>query len=322
VITVDWPQQLDPATATEVEALLAEATAEDTEAGFSTAVPFDATDGSSATRLQAVGRLEPERDVDTPVVAYLRIDIVGPHTGVAQFVVHPRYRSLGVATLFMEQIGTDMSRAGGWAGTGLNGIDIWAHGGHPAAGRMARRFGAVRVRAVWKLYRLLRDWNLPAADEHAVAGVQLIEMSPTDATAVLAELPALLGTAGAHTLAVHPRDAARLAGTSRHLVAVDPTGAYVGAVRFSAPEEIDEEKVGTIATVAVGPGPGRRALCTALVSRALVELAAAGARSAELYVDADSPDAVALSRVLDFEHDQSDLCYRLGAAARVTARQV
>lgn len=320
MITVDWPVRLDPATAAEVDALLAEASAEDAEAGFSTAVPFDADD-SPAPRLQAVGRLEPERDADTPVVAYLRIDVVGPNTGIAQFVVHPRYRSLGVGTLFMEQIGTDMSRAGGWAGTGLSGVDIWAHGGHPAAGRMARRFGAVQVRAIWKLYRSLRGWNLPAGEEHAVAGVLIEDASAADGAAALDALPPLLGTGGAHTLAVHPRDATRLASTSRHLIATDPTGTRVGVVRFSAAAEIDEDKVGTIATVAVGPGPGRRALCTALVSRALAELAAAGARYAELYVDADSPDAVALSRALDFEHDQSDLCYRLGAAARLAEQQ-
>lgn len=312
MITVDWPARLDPATAAEVDELLAEATAKDAEAGFSTAVPIDACDGSPVPRLQAVGRLEPERDAACPVVAYLRIDVLGPNTGVAQFVVHPQYRSLGVGTLFMERIGTDMSRAGGWAGTGLSGVDIWAHGGHPAAGRMARRFGAVQVRAVWKLYRSLRGWSLPAADEHAVAGIEIAEVSSTEGAAALAALPPVLGTGGEHTLAVHPRDAARLSATSRHLVAIDPTGARVGVVRFSALDEIDVDMVGTIGAVAVGPGPGRRALCTALISHALAELAAAGARFAELYVDADSPDAVALSRVLDFEHDQSDLCYRLG----------
>ncbi|MGQ0465001.1 MAG: hypothetical protein ACT4QG_06735 [Sporichthyaceae bacterium] len=314
MIVVDWPRELDAATAAEVRELLVEATALDAEAGFSTAVPVEGD--SAVPRLQAVARLEPGREDGTPVVAYMRIDVVAPATGVAQFVVHPRYRSLGVGTLFLERVGTDMTRAGGWAGTGLTGVDIWAHGGHPAAGRMARRFGAIQVRAVWKLLRSLRRWNLAAAAEYAVAGVEIAEVPEADAAKALAELPTLLGTAGAHVHAVHPRDAARLAATSRYLLATDPTGATVGVVRCSAADEIDDDRVGTIAAVAAGPGPSRHAICAALVSRALSELSDAGARWAELYVDADLHDAVVLSRALDFEHDQSDLCYRLGAAVR------
>jgi mycothiol synthase len=85
---------------------------------------------------------------------------------VAQLLVRPEHRSLGIATLTLEMLA---ERPGdGWAGTGAVSISCWAKGDHPAAERMSRRFGAEVEGATWVLLRGGERLVLDPADEAAV----------------------------------------------------------------------------------------------------------------------------------------------------------
>jgi len=171
MITVESRDELGAAEAAELAAMIADAADYDAGAGFSTASPSEAADDDGEVSIfQMLARLTPglHGSLDTPLVAFLRLDVDRAGAAIAQLLVHRDYRSLGVGTLMLERLG---EREGpGFAGTGALDITIWAHGNHPAADRMARRFGAAEGRCRWKLTR----------------GAELRYVEPDDEAAVLA----------------------------------------------------------------------------------------------------------------------------------------
>jgi mycothiol synthase len=167
MITVDVREELSEAEVAEVAALIAEAAAFDEEAGFST-VDLTADQDGNTEVFHVLSRLTPglHGSVDTPVAAYLRLAVDRAGGAVAQMIVRPDFRSLGIATLTLETLS---AREGdGWAGTGAVSITCWAKGDHPAAERMSRRFGAEAEGATWLLLRGQERLMLDPADEAAV----------------------------------------------------------------------------------------------------------------------------------------------------------
>ncbi|MGQ0845729.1 MAG: GNAT family N-acetyltransferase [Sporichthyaceae bacterium] len=300
MIVVSRPRELDAAEAAEVRALLDLAAGEDAEAGFSTACAAASRGG---VRLLALARFDGTRDdVAGVLVAYLRLDVAANGVGTAQLVVHPEFRSLGVGTLLLERLGPELVAA-----TGRPNIEIWAHGVHPAAERMARRFGAVATQRVWKVAASLRDWADPGS---AGPAVKVSSTSATAGAAALADLTPCIGTSPEHLAAQHPADAARLDAADEHLVATNSAGEVVGALRFGpAPGE----RVGTIAEVAVRTGESGQAVETALIADAVFRLRSGGARTAEMWIDSADAGSVSLARRMGFAHEQSDVRFRLTA---------
>ena len=146
--------------------MIDEAAAYDEEAGFSS-VDLSG-DPSNCEVFQVLSRATPgmHGSVDTPLVAYLRLEVDRAGGALAQMVVRPAYRSLGIATLTLEMLS---EREGdGWAGTGAVSLSCWARGDHPAAERMSRRFGAEIVGEMWTLLRGNEKLVLDSADEPAV----------------------------------------------------------------------------------------------------------------------------------------------------------
>ena len=167
MITVDVRDELGDDERAELEALIAEAAAYDEEAGFSTVELAPAGDGNNVV-FQAVARLNPgmHGSPDSPLVGFLRLDVDRAGGAVAQLLVRPDYRSLGIGTLMLELLS---EREGdGWAGTGAVSISGWARGSHPAAERMARRLGAELTASSWKLQRGDEVLYVDADDEPAV----------------------------------------------------------------------------------------------------------------------------------------------------------
>jgi len=154
MITVEFRDEFTAAEADELAAMIAEAAAYDEEAGFSTVSPSDdAGDDDEVTVVQTIARLTPGMygSPDTPLVAFLRLDVDRAGAAIAQMLVRRGFRSLGIGTLMMEKLSE--YDGVGFAGTGALTITSWAHGSHPAADRMARRFGAAEGRRRWKLLR-------------------------------------------------------------------------------------------------------------------------------------------------------------------------
>jgi mycothiol synthase len=169
MITVEFRDEFGPEEAAELAAMIADAAGYDEEAGFSTASPSaDHTEDDEVAVVQMIARLTPgmHGSADTPVVAFLRLDVDRTGAAIAQMLVRRGYRSLGIGTLMMEKLSE--CEGVGFAGTGALTITSWAHGSHPAADRMARRFGATEGRSRWKLLRGEEIRYVDPLDEPAV----------------------------------------------------------------------------------------------------------------------------------------------------------
>ena len=153
MITYSWRAGLDADEEREVGEMLWAAASADAEAGFpavSLAQPYPDGARHLVVRLLPDGR--PGHEGSSPVAAYLRVEPDsdgGPAT--VRYVVRPEFRSRGISTLLVEQIGLELE---------ASGLRVWARGDHPAAQRMARRFECLGVRAArreWQLLAPLRD---------------------------------------------------------------------------------------------------------------------------------------------------------------------
>jgi hypothetical protein len=91
------------------------------------------------------------------IAGLVRLDFTPDAEGEAEVsaVVDPRFRSIGIITLLLEQVGVDPDTEQGWLGSGAHTLSAWARGNHPAAGRISKRFLIPSNRRVWKLFRPL-----------------------------------------------------------------------------------------------------------------------------------------------------------------------
>jgi mycothiol synthase len=175
MITFAWRTAFGPEEERELRDMLAEAAEVDAEAGFPQ-VSLDQPYGDGASHL-LVWLLADDRPgsqvPDEPsLAAYLRVEPApdgGPAT--ARYVVRPSFRSRGISTLLAERLGLDLHADGGWAGTGVSALRVWALGDHPAAQRMARRFAGAGVRPSRRRWQLLAPLRAvgPLASGHPPA---------------------------------------------------------------------------------------------------------------------------------------------------------
>lgn len=296
MISYAWRDELSRAERSEVDDLLAQAVVYDEEAGFSTADPRADAPGEGFTRHLLVTTLlhrrayaAPGETPAVPLAAYLRVDVCRG-AGDVQLVVHPGLRSHGIATLLLERLAAEPC---GWAAIpGLRELRAWAHGSHPTAHRARSRRGAVVSGTVFKTLR-------------PVGGPRPCQASP----AQLARLPASSPPAEispGHQRAMAPADRATLARASLLLRPEEGGGGILVGVDARDPAAFP-------ACVALTGGPGLSpAELATLLGQGLREVQLAGARVAQLYVDALDSRVVQAARELGFEHDQSDCRYVLG----------
>ena len=285
--------------------MLAAAAEADAEAGFpavSLGQPYPADARHLVVRLLPDGR--PGHENSSPVAAYLRVE-PDPDGGPAtvRYVVRPEFRSRGVSTLLVEQIGLDLAAEGGWAGTGAPALRVWARGDHPAAQRMARRFACAGVRTArrqWQLLAPLRDPGLSDASGLAVR-------PPASA----AERAAVAALWRRHDGQDEPPDR----------LGVLVTGPDVPGAVWYDPQADERTEYGTAGRiVAVLTTPDRDELRAGLVAAAMAALREGGLRVAAIAVDAEDRALARSCRLLGFRHDRTDIEYTVGSApAEVTA---
>lgn len=145
MIDHEWHRELGDDDTRAVRQMLTESAAADAEAGFSgPSLDRRSVPGTShlLVRLRSWG---PGSGGPGPgaLAAYLRLDPDPQGPATVSYVVRPELRSLGISTLLVERLGLDLGTAGGWS--------VWACGDHPAAERMARRFGVGVTRRQWRL---------------------------------------------------------------------------------------------------------------------------------------------------------------------------
>ncbi|MGH3349825.1 MAG: hypothetical protein ACRDPS_04095 [Nocardioides sp.] len=289
MITYAWRTTLADAEVKDVEELLDQAVEYDAEAGFSTATPTVVGRGEVRHLLVSIpppgerGNVQLDQLPDVPVVAYLRLDMVGEEADV-QFVVRPEFRSHGIATLLAELLDEQPT---GWSSLpGVRRLRAWSHGAHPAAERMARRFAARMDHAIFKTLRFIGGVH-PFAGSGAEATVEPAPDGPAE-------------MAAGYLAGMAPGERTALTRGRMRLVA--PAGSVIVGVDEKDPAA--RPACISLDTAGVGIADLRTILATALL-----RVQSDGARVAQMYVDALSAAEVRASRELGFQHDQSDLLY-------------
>ncbi|UNO43918.1 mycothiol synthase [Streptomyces sp. MST-110588] len=240
--------------------------------------------GTEAAELVAYGQLEDTDPVEAPA---------------AELVVRPGRRGRGHGRALGHELLTQSGRR----------LRVWAHGGHPAARHLAQTLGLTLFRELRQMRRPLSGLDL--AEPVLPAGVSVRTFQPgTDDAAWLA--------VNAAAFAHHPEQGSL---TQRDLddrkaaAWFDPKGFFLAErdgriVGFHWTKVHQEEGLGEVYVVGVGPEAQGGGLGKALTTIGLRHLAGQGLPTAMLYVDADNGPAVSVYERLGFVTHETDLMYR------------
>ncbi|MGW4894128.1 mycothiol synthase [Kitasatospora sp. NPDC004240] len=250
------------------------------------------------------------------VLGYGQLEVPeGAGNPSAELVVAPAARGRGYGPRLVDAVLAEAHRAG------HDQVDVWVHGGHPAARHLAERYGA-------KLVRELRQMRRTGPQTEAAPlpdGIELRTFRPGEDDAEWLRLNAL---AFAH----HPEQGAW---TGRDLADrlaepwFDPAGFFLATrggrlVGFHwtkvHPGTDGGPALGEVYVVGVDPAEQGSGLGRALTAAGLRHLTGRGPgeRGLEtvlLYVDADNPAAVRVYERLGFTIHEVDLMYRVGYRA-------
>lgn len=226
---------------------------------------------------------QPER-----IAGLIRLALNGDGTAEGTGVIDPRLRSIGIMTLLFERVGLNTAAPEGWLGTGAHTVTVWARGNHPASGRLSSRFLVPRTRCVWKLIR-----STDSFEETAAAPV--LEPASTESLDELGWASTVSAAAGAsHIL----RDQRRVIGA----VSIDFT-------------PLSSEEFGSCATVrAVATAPTHTDAHTRkqLLNGAAALAHESGLTGLIIHVDSTDSALVNACRLVDFQHDRTDVLLQLG----------
>lgn len=223
------------------------------------------------------------------------------HGEILDLAVHPDARDKGV--------GTALARA---ALAGAGRVEAWSHADHPAAARIAARFGIPRER---DLRIMARPTSEPVEMMPIPSGVHVRTFTPADTDALLA--------INAHAFATHPEQGHMtvedfLERTSEPWF--DPDGLFL-AVSADDPSEVlgfhwtkvhrdEDPPYGEVYVVAVSPKAAGKGLGTLLTQVGLRHLANEGVGEVILYVDGDNDAATAVYENQGFRVVRTEAQYR------------
>ena len=221
------------------------------------------------------------------------------HNGILDLAVHPDNRAQGVGTAL-----ADAALASG------DRVEAWSHGDHPAAARIAARFGVPKEREL-KIMR--RPTDLPATDLALPDGIRIRSFQPDDT----AELLDINATAFRH----HPeqghmsledfteRTQESWFDPEGLLVAVDADDHLLG-FHWTKVHSDENPPYGEVYVVAVSPRAAGRGLGKLLTQVGLTHLATSGVDDVILYVDGDNEPAIAVYRNQGFTDLRTEVQYR------------
>jgi mycothiol synthase len=220
----------------------------------------------------------------------------------AEFVVDPLERHHGLGNRMMIEM---LREAHGT-------VRIWAHGDHPDARRLAKRYDFEPVR---ELLQLRAEVSTGSTSGRDTATIDTFRPGVDDAEwlAVNARAFAAHPEQGALTQAdLDARKAEDWFDADDFLVARADSGEMMGFCWLKVEEQAGEaEQIGEFYAVGVHPKYQGLGLGRQLVSAGLARLAERGIRTASLYVEADNVAAVNLYRSFGFADHSVDIQYEL-----------
>jgi mycothiol synthase len=279
-------------------------------------------DGRDA--VSEAGRLRIRDGAGRPGVRHLLQTVDGRPAGYAQLesaedggrataecAVHPELRGKGLGGRLVSAVLDEAAALR--TGSGAVDVDFWAHGGHPAAARLAVRYGGELVR---ELRQMRRPSEVVPAEPVLPVGVELRTFRPGEDDAAWLRLNAL---AFAH----HPEQGTWTQADLADRQAepwFDPAGFFL-AVRGDEPvgfhwTKVHPDGLGEVYVVGVAPTEQGGGLGKALTAAGLRHLILDRRVPAVLlYVDADNPAAVRVYEKVGFTVHEVDLMYRVRRVA-------
>ncbi|OFI37429.1 mycothiol synthase [Arthrobacter sp. SW1] len=264
--------------------------------------------GSSEHELSTLALYAPDEDSDPATgedLAGVAV-VVGERngTGVLEMVVHPSYRSQGVAGRLISCL---------LETRGLAGLNAWSHGDHAAAARLAARFDYGPVRELLRMRLMATAADLP--DAGLPDGVTLRAFEPgRDEDAWLAANKAAFAhhpEQGAMTRAdLDARMAEAWFDPAGFLLAENSAGELLGFHWTKAhPAHGGHPPIGEVYVVGVTPAAQGLGLGKALTVAGIRHLGQQQLHAVMLYVDADNTAAVTLYQKLGFVRWDADVMY-------------
>jgi len=225
------------------------------------------------------------------------------HGQILDLAVHPESRGNGVGTLLAQAALGATDR-----------VEAWSHADHPAAAKIAARFGIPRER---ELRIMRRPTSLPVADVTVPPGVRIRTFLPEDEDALLA--------VNAAAFAHHPEQGHMTHEDFRERVAeawFDPQGLFLAVPEDDDPDlpilgfhwtkvhRDEDPPYGEVYVVATNPKAAGRGLGTVLTNVGLRHLASQGVGEVILYVDGDNDPAIAVYERQGFTTVRTEVQYR------------
>ncbi|MBB5905954.1 mycothiol synthase [Actinoalloteichus hymeniacidonis] len=264
------------------------------------------------------------RESGGALVGYAQVDTQIDSEGrlVAELAVRPTARTNGVGTALVRAL---VERAGlpeapAEPMTGPNGPDtpaqdsllIWSHSDHPAADRLAHRFGFRRARELRRMWIDLTEHPPAALQERSDVRIRPFVVGEDEEALVRVNHRAFSWhpEQGGMTVAdVVEKENSDWFDPAGFLLAVDAEDRLLGFhwTKVHAAGEAASEAVGEVYVVGVDPDAQGRGLGGLLTQAGLRYLAGRGLSQTMLYVEADNPAAIRVYERLGFTHRDSDI---------------
>ncbi|PRW62510.1 mycothiol synthase [Actinopolyspora mortivallis] len=321
MVQLTWRNGLDDAETAEVENLLAEA---------------EETDGVAPVGEQVFLRLRSHRGVaeqvepvradvpgsehfvarlDGELAGYAHLDTSGESAGqplVAELAVRPGSRRRGVGTELVRALAQRAEvplTAEALAGD-TGGLRLWSHGLLPDAVGLAERFGAVRVRELWRMGRELAGAELDEPRLPEGVSIRSFRVGRDEPELVRVNHRAFRWhpeQGGMTEEDLREKEQLDWFDPAGFLLAVDGSGTVLG-FHWT---KVHPDGTGEVYVVGVDPDTQGSGLGRALTLAGLRYLRDVGCPRVMLYVEADNGPAVAVYRRLGFERWDVDAQFGL-----------